>query len=54
MLHVLNVGFDLYLVVTKDEFNKVITAHQRSCGKVMFSQLCVCLFVRGCPCDHYP
>ena len=42
MLHVLNVGFDLYLVVTKDEFNKVITAYQRSCGKVMFSQLCVC------------
>ena len=54
MLHVLNVGFDLYLVVTKDEFNQVITAHQRSCGKVMFSQLCVCLFVRGWPCDHYP
>ena len=31
------------------------TAHQRSFGKVMFSQVSLCHSVnRGFPCDHYP
>ena len=30
------------------------TARKRSCAKVMFSAMCVCLSVhRGFPCDHY-
>ena len=33
---------------------KFITACQRSCGKIMFSVLCVCLFTVGISCDHYP
>ena len=32
-----------------------ITVRQRNCGKVMFSQVCVCLSVHGdSSCDHYP
>ena len=33
---------------------RIFTARQRSCVKVMFSQVSVILFRRGVPCDHYP
>ena len=37
-------------------FLSYFTARQRSCGKVMFSLVSVCLFTRWrvSPCDHYP
>ena len=31
-----------------------ITTHQRSCGKVMFSVVSVCLSTGWVPCVHYP
>ena len=33
---------------------RLICLLKRSCGKVMFSHLCVCLSTGLCPCDHYP
>ena len=33
----------------------IFTTRQRSCGKIMFSLVSVCLSVHeGSPCDHYP
>ena len=32
----------------------IFTVRQRNCGKVIFSVMCLCLFTRGFPCDHYP
>ena len=46
-----------YFVLSKKQSpNIVITAHQQSCGKVMFSVISVCpSFCQwGVPCDHYP
>ena len=36
------------------ELATFITIRQRSCGSVMFLQMCVWLVHRGSPCDHYP
>ena len=35
------------------DFSRIITARQRSCGKVMYSQVCVSVD-RGLPCGCYP
>ena len=45
--------FCLTLCNLKNSECHVITARQRSCGKVMYSHVCVCLFTAG-PSDHYP
>ena len=47
-------------LVIYDHFNLkslglvIITARQRSCGKVMFSCVCLSVHWKGVPSDHYP